>query len=167
MSSFETNPKCHLALPHTFVRFQRVLWPGFLFFFSKAPKLRPIGKVLAPLEITSVASKPWWKALLSVKLAFDSFYKQVLGTKYRFALQDGTWDFSWDAVADKGPHLAMTREARGFSRVAVGFSSYHGDFRLPLVLGQGSPIIHSSCEGELGVALESLQGKRNLIQACV
>ena len=34
------------------------------------------------------------------------------------------------------------------------FSSYDGDFRLPLVLGQGSPIIHSSCEGELGVALE-------------
>ena len=29
-----------------------------------------------------------------------------------------------------------------------------GDFRLPLVLGQGSPIIQSSCEGELGVALE-------------
>ena len=58
------------------------------------------------------------------------------GAKYRFALQDGTWDFSWDAVADKGPHLAMTREARGFSRVAVWFSSYDGEFRLPLVLAQ-------------------------------
>lgn len=44
------------------------------------PRLRPIGKVPAPLEITSVASKPLWKALLSVKLAFDSFYKYVLGT---------------------------------------------------------------------------------------
>ena len=32
--------------------------------------------------------------------------------------------------------------------------AYDGDFRLPLVLGQGSPIIHSSCEGELGVALQ-------------
>ena len=30
------------------------------------------------------------------------------------------------------------------------------------MLGQGSPIIHSSCEGELGVALESLQGKGDL-----
>ena len=63
----------------------------------------------------------------------------------------------------QGPHLAMTGEPRGFSRVAVGFSSYDGDFRLPLVLGQGSPISHSSCEGELGVALESLQGKGDLI----
>ena len=26
----------------------------------------------------------------------------------------------------RGPHLAMTREARGFSRVSVGFSSYDG-----------------------------------------
>ena len=67
----------------------------------------------------------------------------------------------------QGPHLAMTGEPRGFSRVAAGFSSYEGDFWLPLVLAQGSPIFHSSCEGELGVALESLQGKRNLIQACV
>ena len=63
----------------------------------------------------------------------------------------------------QGPHLAMTGEPRGFSRVAAGFSSYDGDFRLPLVLGQGSPIILSSCEGELGVALESLQGKGDLI----
>ena len=41
-----------------------------------------------------------------------------------------------------------------------------GDLRItfhPLVLGQGSPIIHSSREGELGVALESLQGKGDLI----
>ena len=67
----------------------------------------------------------------------------------------------------QGPPLAKRWEPCGFSRVAAGFSSYDGDFRLPLVLGQGSPIIHSSCEGELGVALESLQGKRNLIQACV
>ena len=63
----------------------------------------------------------------------------------------------------QGPHLAMTGEPRGFSRVVAGFSSYDGDFRLPLVLVQGSPIIHSSCERELGVALESLQGKGDLI----
>ena len=35
------------------------------------------------------------------------------------------------------------------------------------LLAQGSPVFHLSCEGELGVALESLQGKRDLIQACV
>ena len=50
----------------------------------------------------------------------------------------------------------MTGEPRGFSRVAAGFSSYDGEFRMPLVLAQGSPIFHSSCKGELGIALESL-----------
>ena len=54
----------------------------------------------------------------------------------------------------KGLHLAMTGEPRGFSRVTAGFSSYDGEFRLPLVLAQGSPIFHSSCEGKLGIALE-------------
>src|SRR5574338_1199227 len=33
----------------------------------------------------------------------------------------------------KGLHLGMTREPRGFSRVAAGFSSYDGEFRMPLV----------------------------------
>ena len=60
----------------------------------------------------------------------------------------------------------MTGEPRGFSQDAEEFSSYDGKFGLPLVLAQGSPNFHSSCEGELGVALESLQGKRDLTQAC-
>ena len=46
----------------------------------------------------------------------------------------------------QGPHLAKTLDPRGFSRVAAGFSSNDGDFRLPLVMAQGSPIFHSSCE---------------------
>ena len=54
----------------------------------------------------------------------------------------------------KGLRLAMTGEPRGFPRVAVGFSSYDGEFRIPLVLAQGSPIVHWSCEGKLGIALE-------------
>ena len=33
----------------------------------------------------------------------------------------------------KGLHLAMTGEPRGFSRVTAGFSSFDGEFRLPLV----------------------------------
>ena len=63
----------------------------------------------------------------------------------------------------KGLHLEMTGELSGFFRVAAGFSRYNGEFRLPLVLVQGSPVFHSSCEGELGIALELLQGKRDLI----
>ena len=56
--------------------------------------------------------------------------------------------------SEKGLHLAMTGEPSGFSRVAAGFSSYDGEFRMPLVLSQGSPIFHPSCEGKLGMALE-------------
>ena len=41
----------------------------------------------------------------------------------------------------QGPHLAMTGEPRGFSRVAAGFSNYDGEFRLPLVLSQGDEMI--------------------------
>ena len=53
-----------------------------------------------------------------------------------------------------GLHLEMTGEPRGFSRVAAGYCSYDGEFRMPLVLAQGSPIFHSSCEGKLGISLE-------------
>ena len=62
----------------------------------------------------------------------------------------------------QGPHLAKRWEPRGLSRVAAAFSSYDGDLRLPLGLALGSPIFPSSCVGKLGVALESLQGRRDL-----
>ena len=41
------------------------------------------------------------------------------------------------------------------------------DYRLPLGLALGSPIFYSSGEGTLGVVLESLQGQRDVIYACV
>ena len=62
----------------------------------------------------------------------------------------------------QGPHLAKRWEPRGFSRVAAAFSSYDGDLSLPLGLALGSPIFPSGCEGNLGVALESPQGRRDL-----
>ena len=62
----------------------------------------------------------------------------------------------------QGPHLAKRWDPRGFSRVAAAFSSYDGDLRLPLGLAFGSPIFPSGCEGKQGVALGSLQGRRDL-----
>ena len=74
--------------------------------------------------------------------------------------------------AEQGTSLETASRARAsscqevgttlFSRVAAGFSSYDGDLRLPLGLALGSPIFPSSCEGKLGDALESLQGRRDL-----
>ena len=56
------------------------------------------------------------------------------------------------------------REGSGTGHLAqtAGFSSYDGDISLPLGLALGSPIFPSGCEGKLGVALESLQGLRDL-----
>ena len=54
-----------------------------------------------------------------------------------------------------------------FPQDAEEFSSYDEKFGLPLVLAQGSPNIHSSCEGELGIALESMQDKKDLIYAAL
>ena len=81
-----------------------------------------------------------------------------------FTTEHGT---SLETPYGQGPHLAKTLKPRGFSRVAAGFSSFNEDFRLPLGLALGSPISHSSSEGNQGVELESLQGQRDLIKACV
>ena len=59
------------------------------------------------------------------------------------------WKIPWTEEPGR-----LQSEPRGFSRVTAGFSSYDGEFRLPLVLAQASPIFHSSCEGKLGIALE-------------
>ena len=59
----------------------------------------------------------------------------------------------------QGPHLAKTLEPRVFSRVAPGFSSDDGDYRLPPLLALGSPVFHSSGEGKLGAALSHCRAK--------
>ena len=84
---------------------------------------------------------------------------------YQVPYQTSRWNVRLLLIrcSRKGLHLAMTGESRGFSRVVAGFSSYYRECRLPLVLAQEIPIFHSSCEGELGIALESLQGKIDLI----
>ena len=60
----------------------------------------------------------------------------------------------------------MTGEPIGFLQVAKGFSNYDGEFRMPLLLAQGSPIFDSSFEGALGIALESLQAHRLYLGLC-
>ena len=65
-------------------------------------------------------------------------------------------------VYPKGDESLVFIRGRGFSRVAAAFSSYDGDLSLPFGLALGSPIFPSGCEGTLGVALESLQGLRDL-----
>ena len=95
---------------------------------------------------------------LGVPLQGDRDAGELCGGASRVPSTVSTSDFHVGLLlrrcSGKGLHLAMTGEPRGFSRVAAGFSSYDGEFRMPLVLAQGSPIFHSSCEGKLGIALE-------------
>ena len=73
----------------------------------------------------------------------------------RFAFQTHTGSQASSRRKAKDSTLLLSR---------VGYVlTYDGEFRLPLVLAQGSPFFHSSCQGELGVALESLQDKGDLI----
>ena len=62
------------------------------------------------------------------------------GCQVPFRISRGNVGFLLRHCSGKGPHLATTGDPRGFSRVAVGFSSYNRDHREPLVLPQGSPI---------------------------
>ena len=82
--------------------------------------------------------------------------------KSQTRLSDFTFTFHFHALEkETATHssilawrIPVTGEPRGFSRGVAGFSNYDGEFRMPLVLAQGSPIFHSSCEGKLGIALE-------------
>ena len=82
---------------------------------------------------------------------------RMSGTVSPFRAEQGT---SLETPSRAKAHLAKRWEPRGFSRVAAAFSSYDGDLRRPLGLALGSPIFPSGCEGKLGVALESPQGRK-------
>ena len=58
--------------------------------------------------------------------------------------------------------MALFFLSQSVSNSGSSVSSYDGDLSLPLGLALGSPIFPSGCEGKLGVALESLQGLRDL-----
>ena len=69
---------------------------------------------------------------------------------------------NWSTEGDQDK-AGMELARSGWTQEDVaGFSSYDGEFSLPLGLALGSPIFPSGCEGKLGVALESLQGLRDL-----
>jgi len=62
------------------------------------------------------------------------------GCQVQFRISRGNVGFLLRRCSGKGLHLTMTGEPRGFSRVAVGFSSYDGELREPVLLPQGSRI---------------------------
>ena len=64
-----------------------------------------------------------------------------------------------------GDAIQLSHPLSSPSPPALNLSQHQGLFKwvsLPLGLALGSPIFPSGCEGKLGVALESLQGLRDL-----
>ena len=66
-------------------------------------------------------------------------------------------------MAGKGLILRRVGNHVVFLELRRDSSVTTGDYRLLLVSALGSPIFYSSGEGNMGVALESLQGQRDLI----
>ena len=91
-----------------------------------------------------------------------NFLSCLKGVKYPFEAQEGRWDFSGDSQW-KGASSPVEGRISWVARVAAGhvefLSSGDGDFRDPLMLPQESRL-HSSCEGLLGIPLQSVQGHR-------
>ena len=67
-----------------------------------------------------------------------------------FRISRGNVGFLLRCCSGKGPHLSMTGEPRGFSRVLAGFLTYDLELRKPLVLPQGSPISIRVVTGSCG-----------------
>ena len=110
---------------------------------EKGLRLSCAGKLGVPLE------RDWY---------VEELFELHQGCQVRFRISRGNVVFHLRRCSGKGPHLAMT----GNLEVFLGFPS---DSRVPtgksesLSCWPGKSNLHLSCERELGVALESLQGK--------
>ena len=75
-------------------------------------------------------------------------------------LEKTTW---FPPCRDQEGRRGSEEAVPGPSVFPSGEPGVSGDFwGLPLGLALGSPIFPTGCEGKLGVALESLQGRRDL-----
>lgn len=89
-----------------------------------------------------------------------NFLSCIKCVKDPFKAQEGRWDFSRDAVAEKGLHLALGEKLLFFSRVAagkLGFLSVDRDLRNRSYCLRNSSL-HASCVGPLGIPLSRCWG---------
>ena len=87
-----------------------------------------------------------------------NFLSCIKGVKYRFEFQEGTWDFSRDAAVGNGL-IGNDGETSWFFSSCGWILELRRGFKGASRVAPGKSNLHSSCEGELGIALESLQGK--------
>ena len=106
----------------------------------------------------------WWC------MSWEATYVAVISNRAQLCTEtsEGIQDIMFVSRGDRDLGVAFLMHAgsqslsRGEAKDSTLLSSYDGDLSLPLGLALGSPIFPSGCEGKLGVALESLQGLRDL-----
>ena len=64
----------------------------------------------------------------------------------------------------KGPHLMLRGESPGFSRVEAGSSQVTAGLQRPSHVATGKASLHASCEGPLGIPLQSLPGPMSSLE---
>ena len=64
------------------------------------------------------------------------------------------------------PHLAKRWDPRGFSRAVLGFSSFEGEHREPLVVPQGSPVSTGVVRGTWGLLSSHCRANRPHLGLC-
>ena len=89
------------------------------------------------------------------------------GCQVPFQISRGNVGFLLRGCSRNGPHLTMTGEPRGFSRVVVGFLSYDVKFREPLMLPQGSPISIRVATGSWGLLSSHCMANRPHLGFCL
>ena len=80
-----------------------------------------------------------------------NFFGLHQGCQVSFRISRGNVGFLLRRCSRKLAHLTMTGKPRDFSQVTVGFSSYDGELREPLVFPQGSPISIRVAMGSWGL----------------
>ena len=88
------------------------------------------------------------------------------GFQVQIQISRGNVGFLLRHCSGKGPHLMITGEPRGISQVAVGFSSYDGELREPLVLPQGRPISIRVARGNWGLLSSHCRENRPHLGFC-
>ena len=108
----------------------------------------------------------WWEPRLSSRVGTGILGPLELheGSPASFRVLRGNSGLLSRHCQRKGPHLALTRESHGLSRVEAGglgfLSRYHGEIREPLVLPQESQVSIRVARVSLGVLWSQGRGIR-------
>ena len=118
---------------------------------EKGLRLSGAGKLDVPLE------RDWY---------VEELFELHQGCQVPFRISRGNVGFLLRLCSGKWPHLEITGEPRGFSRVAAGFSRFDVELREPHVLPQGSPICIRVARWSWGLVSKHCRGNSPHLGLC-